>query len=163
VTLLLLFFALVRSPAHAQDSPATLKISGDVTTPLTLTIDDLKKLPRKTLSVVNPHEKKTEIYEGVLLMDLLKKAGAPQGEALRGPAMSTYLLFQAADGYRALFSLPELDPAFLDSDVLVADTLDGNPLPAKVGPFRLVAPHDKRPARWIRMLNSITVTRVPAS
>jgi DMSO/TMAO reductase YedYZ molybdopterin-dependent catalytic subunit len=94
-------------------------------------------------------------------MDLLKKAGVPQGEDLPGPAMSTYLLFQAADGYRALFSLPELDPGFLDSDVLVADTLDGNPLPAKVGPFRLVAPHDRRPARWIRMLNSITVTASP--
>jgi DMSO/TMAO reductase YedYZ molybdopterin-dependent catalytic subunit len=163
LALFLLFFSLAPSPARAQDSRAILKISGDVTTPLTLTIDDLKKLPRKTLSVVNPHEKRTEVYEGVLLMDLLQKAGVPRGEALRGPAMATYLLFQAEDGYRALFSLPELDPAFLDSDVLIADTLDGNPLPAKVGPFRLVAPHDKRPARWIRMLNSITVTRVPAT
>jgi hypothetical protein len=30
-----------------------------------------------------------------------------------------------------------------------------------LGPFRLVAPHEKRPARWVEMLKSITVARVP--
>lgn len=28
------------------------------------------------------------------------------------------------------------------------------------GPFRLVAPHEKRPARWIRMLQRIEVVKV---
>jgi hypothetical protein len=46
-----------------------------------------------------------------------------------------------------------------DSEVIVADSMDGNPLGDKLGPFRLVAPHEKRPARWIRMLRSITVVR----
>jgi hypothetical protein len=43
------------------------------------------------------------------------------------------------------------------SEVLVADTVDGVPIDAKRGPFRLIAPHDKRPARWVRMLKSIKV------
>ncbi|HWF14262.1 MAG TPA: hypothetical protein VG272_11040 [Candidatus Acidoferrales bacterium] len=30
-----------------------------------------------------------------------------------------------------------------------------------LGPFRLVAPHEKRPARWVEMVKSITVVRVP--
>jgi hypothetical protein len=30
-------------------------------------------------------------------------------------------------------------------------------LGANPGPFRLVAPHEKRPARWVRMLKSIAV------
>jgi DMSO/TMAO reductase YedYZ molybdopterin-dependent catalytic subunit len=151
--------------AFAQTAPATaeLRISGAVTTPLTLTLADLKNMPRKNLSVVNPHANKTEAYEGVLLEELLHKAGVPQGENLRGPAMATYVLAEAADGYRVIFSLAELDSGILDSDVIVADTMDGAPLGAKVGPFRLVAPHEKRPARWVRTLKSITVVHVAGS
>jgi DMSO/TMAO reductase YedYZ molybdopterin-dependent catalytic subunit len=149
-------------PAGAQTaapSAAELKVSGAVSTPLTLTVADLKKMPRKTLTVVNPHDKKTEKYEGVALQEILHKAGVPQGEALRGPAMATYVLAEAADGYRVVFSLAELDPGIIDSEVMVADTMDGAPLRDKLGPFRLVAPHEKRPARWVRMLKSLTVAR----
>jgi len=124
-----------------------------------LTVADLKKMPRQTLTVVNPHDRKTEKYEGVPLEEILRKAGVPQGDALRGPAMATYVLAEAADGYRVVFSLAELDPGIIDSEVMVADTMDGAPLGDKLGPFRLVAPHEKRPARWVRMLKSLTVVR----
>lgn len=146
---------------RAQDSSAapTLKIGGAVATPLVLTPEDLKKMPRKTLSVMNPHENKIEVYEGVLVQDVLKRAGLPQGENLRGAALATYLVFEAEDGYRVVFSIAELDSVILDSGVIVADTVDGAALPPKQGPFRLVAPHEKRPARWVRMLKSITVVR----
>ena len=150
--------------ALAQTAPATaeLRIDGTVSTPLVLTLADVKNMPRKKLTVVNPHDKKTEAYEGVLVEELLRKAGVSQGESLRGPAMATYVLAEAADGYRVVFSLAELDSGILDSEVIVADTMDGAPLGANQGPFRLVAPHEKRPARWVRMLKSITVVR-PAS
>jgi DMSO/TMAO reductase YedYZ molybdopterin-dependent catalytic subunit len=149
--------------AFAQTAPATaeLRISGAVSTPLVLTLADLKKMPRKKLTVVNPHDKKTEAYEGVLLEEVLRKAGVPQGENLRGPSMASYVLAEAADGYRVVFSLAELDSGIVDSEVIVADTMDGAPLGEKQGPFRLVAPHEKRPARWVRMLKSITVVRAP--
>jgi len=137
--------------------PSELRIGGAVSTPLVLTVADLKKMPRKTLSVMNPHDKKTETYEGVLLEEILRRAGVPHGEQLRGPSMATYVLVEAEDGYRVVFSLAELDSGILDSDVLVADTKDGAPMDAKLGPFRLVAPHDKRPARWVRMVKRITV------
>jgi DMSO/TMAO reductase YedYZ molybdopterin-dependent catalytic subunit len=142
-----------QTPAPA----AELLVSGAVATPLVLTAADLKKMPRKTLSILNPHDKKQENYEGVLLEEILRRAGVPQGEQLRGPAMATYVLAEAEDGYRVVFALAELDAGILDSGIIVADTLDGAPLPAKVGPFRLVAPHEKRPARWVRMLKSLTV------
>jgi DMSO/TMAO reductase YedYZ molybdopterin-dependent catalytic subunit len=47
--------------ASAQTAPAIaeLKISGAVSTPLVLTVADLKNMPRKKLTVVNPHDKKT--------------------------------------------------------------------------------------------------------
>jgi DMSO/TMAO reductase YedYZ molybdopterin-dependent catalytic subunit len=151
--------------ALAQTAPtaAELRINGAVATPLVLTVADLKTMPRKKLSVVNPHDKKTEAYEGVLLEELLRKAGVPQGENLRGPIMASYILAEAADGYRVIFSLAELDSGIVDSEVIVADTMDGAPLGAKLGPFRLVAPHEKRPARWVRMLKSITVARAPSA
>jgi hypothetical protein len=40
----------------------------------------------------------------------------PQGEALRGPAMTTYVLAEAADGYRVVFSLAELDSGIMESE-----------------------------------------------
>jgi len=152
--------ALCRPQAlGAQDSSSTaaLRIGGNATTPLALSLADLKAMPRQTLRVVNPHSKKTETYEGVAMEYLLQKAGFPQGEKLRGKAMATYVLATAADGYRVVFSLAELDAGVGDANVIVADTLDGAPLGANEGPLKLVAPHDKRPARWIRMVKSLTV------
>ena len=136
-----------------------MRIGGAVTTPLALTLDDLKKMPRSSLTVMNPHEKKTEKYEGVLLAELLERAGAPHGEQLRGAALMACVLAEADDGYRVVFSLAELDSGIADSGVMVADTMDGAPLGPNQGPLRIVAPHDKRPARWVRMLRSITVVR----
>lgn len=80
---------------------------------------------------------------------------------MRGVAMATYVVAEASDGYRVVFSLAELDSDFLDSEVIVADTLDGAPLGAKQGPFKIVAPREKWPARWVRMLKSLTVVKVP--
>ena len=164
----LLFFVL-SSAAFAQQTtqtkpsngPGDFRISGNVATPLDLTAADLKSMPRKTLRVDNPHSKKTEVYEGVLVEDLLKKAGVPQGEQLRGPAMASYVLIEAADNYRVVFALEEFNSSFQDSEIIVADTMDGAPIAGALGPFRLVAPHEKRPARWVEMLKSITIVRVP--
>ncbi|HEV7968059.1 MAG TPA: molybdopterin-dependent oxidoreductase [Candidatus Acidoferrales bacterium] len=149
------------APAKPSSGPTDFKISGAVTTPLDLSAADLKGMPRKTLRVENAHSKKTEVYEGVLVEDLLQKAGVPQGEQLRGPAMATYVLVEAADNYRVVFSLAEFNSSFQDSEIIVADTMDGAPIPGALGPFRLVAPHEKRPARWVEMIRSLTVVRVP--
>jgi DMSO/TMAO reductase YedYZ molybdopterin-dependent catalytic subunit len=159
-----LALSLVQQPnAPAKNSLATeLKIWGDVVTPLTLSASDLKNMPRQTLKVVNPHEKKEEVYEGVAVRELLRSAGVPQNDKLRGRAMAIYVVAEASDGYRVVFSLAELDSDFQDSEVIVADTLNSSPLGEKQGPFKMVAPHDKRPARWIRMLKSLTVQTAPA-
>ena len=148
-------------PPKPSSGPSDFKIAGAVTTPLDLTAADLKAMPRKTLKVDNAHSKKTEVYEGVLVEDLLKKAGIAQGEAMRGQAMATYVLADAADDYRVVFALAEFNSSFMDSEIIVADTMDGAPIPGALGPFRLVAPHEKRPARWVEMLKSLTVVRVP--
>lgn len=163
IAILLTACLLANAPqvtAQNASAPSVLKIDGNVTTPLTLTGADLKAMPRKVLKVVNPHDKKAETYEGVSISDLFQKAGAPAGHQLRGPMMTAYVLATASDGYRVIFSLAELDSDFADSDAIVADTLDGAPLGANEGPFKLVVPHDKRPARWVRMLQSLTISQL---
>ena len=139
---------------------AQITLTGDVEKPLTLSLDDLRRLPRETVSVKNEHAGKDEVYEGTSLAGLLKQAGVAQGARLRGKAMATCVVAEGSDGYRVVFSLAELDSDFEDSGVIVADTVDGKPLDEKLGPLRLVAPHDKRPARWVRMLRSIQVVNV---
>jgi len=110
--------------------------------------------------VLNHHDDKEETYEGVAVQELLRRAGVPQNEKLRGSAMATYVLAEATDGYTVQYSLAELDSDFQDSEVIVADTMNGSPLGQKQGPSKMVAPHDKRPARWIQMLQSLTVVTV---
>lgn len=153
--------AFLNARSQAAPSANQLVIDGDVQTPLSLSPQDLAQLPRTTITVSNEHQADKETYEGVALAELLRRAGAPQGAKLRGPAMATYVLASAADGYRVVFSLAELDSDFQDSEVIVADKMNGKPLADKVGPLRLVVPHDKRPARWVRMLESIKVVSVP--
>jgi DMSO/TMAO reductase YedYZ molybdopterin-dependent catalytic subunit len=152
--------AQANSTANAAAAPPALSIGGDVPKPLSLSMDDLKRLPRKTIHVMNEHAEKDEVYEGVPLSALLKQAGAPQGGQIRGNTMATYVLAEGSDNYQVIFSIEELDADFQNSEVLVADTVDGAPLADKIGPLRLVVPQDKRPVRWVRMLRSIQVVKV---
>jgi DMSO/TMAO reductase YedYZ molybdopterin-dependent catalytic subunit len=132
-----------------------VSVGGDVGTPLTLSTADLKSMPRTTATLESHGT--TSTYEGVLLGDVLKRAGVPLGHELMGKAVASYVLVIAADGYQALFALPELDPEFSDSQIVLADTVDGHLLNDTQGPFRVVAPHDKRAARSIRMVQKIDV------
>jgi hypothetical protein len=79
---------------------------------------------------------------------------------MAGPWMAAYVVAAAEDGYRVVFSLAELDASVRDSEALVADTVDGTPLPDGEGPFRLIVPSDKRASRWVRMLRSVTISRI---
>jgi hypothetical protein len=151
---------LVGAQATPQGiAAATLSVAGDVRTPLSITAAELKEMPRTTVDVKD-EDGRTVKYEGVLVGELLKRAGATLGSDMRGNAMTTYVLASASDGYQVLFSLAELDPAFTSSQVIVADALDGKPLFAYQGPFRIVSPKDARPARSIRMLQRLDVVRL---
>ena len=154
---------LTAAPALTQEAApsaadATLVVGGDVTQPLTLKAADLKSMPRTKVTV--SEEGKDTPYEGVLVGELLKRAGAPVGRDLSGKAVATYVRATAKDGYQVVFSLAELDPGFTSNDIIVADTIDGKPLFDYQGPLRIVAPHDKRGARSIRMLQRIEVVRL---
>ena len=129
--------------------------------PVQIAEKELAQMPRKAVTVHNPHTNADEKYEGVELSDLLTRYGAPLGKQLRGPALADYVVATGSDGYKAVFSLAEVDPSFHPGTVLVADTMDGKPLDAHTGPFRLVATEDQRPARGVRNLVSLEVKSAP--
>lgn len=144
--------------AQAQVAVTVEGIDGAKTT---YTLDQLRQMTQQSVAATNYHTKATENYAGVLLTDLLAKVNTPSGDKLRGDEMRDYVEVAGRDGYRAVFALAELDPAFQDNHVLVAITMDGKPLDDKAGPVRIVAPQDKRPARSVRMVTTITVRRAP--
>jgi hypothetical protein len=115
----------------------------------------LAGLPRTSAKVEVHGTKEQALYEGIALGDLVRRLGAPAGEAIRGAKLSIVVVLKAADGYQAVFALPELDPMFTKKTVLLADHRDGAALSIKEGPFRLVVPDDERQARWVRQIVSI--------
>ena len=143
---------------QAQDTPASVEVTGAVKQTLTLTADDLAKMPRASVRTTNNGME--TIYEGVWLHEVLKRAGVPLGSELRGKALSSYVLAQAQDGYQVVFSLGELDPAFIDNEILLADRANGKPLFGAQGKFRLVVPKDKPGARSVRMLTRLEVVQL---
>jgi len=160
LAMLLLLAAAPTGAAPGQNAAhpdAGVAIGGDVTAPFTLTAADLKAMPRTTVTTRDGD--RTTTYEGVLLGAVLTRAGVPLGRAPSGNALATYVLVTAADGYQVVYSLGEADPALTDAQLLVADLANGSPLPDSQGPMRIVAPHDTRPARSLRMLRRIDVVR----
>jgi DMSO/TMAO reductase YedYZ molybdopterin-dependent catalytic subunit len=137
----------------------TLVISGDIPSPLTLKIEDLARMPRQTVSVPDRDGTKIE-YEGVLLLEILQRAGATLGKDLRGKALASYVLAKARDGYQVVLTLAEVHPEFANESILVADKRNGKPLPADQGPLRLICANDKEGARSVRMLETLQVVRL---
>ncbi len=143
---------------RAQQAAPSIAVTGAVATPLTLTTADLAAMPRATVATNSNGISTT--YEGVWLSDVLKKAGVPLGSALRGPALSAYVVASASDGYQVVFSVGELDPEMTGGQFLLADKANGKPLFGENGAFRLVVPGDKRGARSIRMLTTLNVVQL---
>src|SRR6188472_1824877 len=92
-SLLLLSASLARpqtaSPALITRT-GTLEISGAVKQPVSLKPEALRAMPRTTVTVEEKGE--TLRYEGVLVGELLKRAGAAVGDDMRGPALQTYVI-----------------------------------------------------------------------
>ena len=136
--LILLAWATALGAGHAQDSAvqneagATVKVTGA----------EIAAMPHQKVSV-DDHGKTVAF-----------------GKSLRGKRLSSCLVAEAADGYRVVIALPELDPGFTDRVILLADKADGHPLDTKEGPFRIVVPGEKRMARWVRQVTSFKVVPV---
>jgi hypothetical protein len=134
-----------------------LSIDGEVEHLLKLNRADLGKLCHQKVTTKGSGGQESE-FEGVALVEMLRLAGVRLGDQLPGNGLATYLLVKAADGYQVVFSLTELDPAFTDRLILLADRRDQKPLVASECPLRIVI--EQSHARWVRQVVSLIIRRV---
>jgi len=80
------FLIFIVIPLYGQQPAPSIFVTGSVTTPLTLTAEALAQMPR-AMATVSSDGIDTQ-YEGVWLHEILKKAGLPAGEALRGKMLT---------------------------------------------------------------------------
>jgi hypothetical protein len=162
-SMLLIACAMTAAAQEHGDHPADGRASEPEApaSPLVVAIDatTLAGLERESVTAT-AHEKKLHC-EGVPLAALLRASKAMPAEPLRGARLASYVLVTARDGYRAVYSLAELDPTLGNRKVLLVDRCDGKPLDEDDGPLRLIAPEDARPARWVRQVQSIAVVAAP--
>jgi len=92
---------------------------------------DIEALPH--VKVTTDASGVSATFEGVPLRAVLEKAGVGFGETLKGKRMASCLLVEAADDYRVVIALPEIDPRFTDKQVILAFSRDGKPLDDKEG------------------------------
>jgi hypothetical protein len=147
-------FLLMVPVLSAQTLPVT---NADGRT-VTLTAAQIANAPHVSVSV-RDHDTPAQ-FDGVPLATLLSMAGVELGDKLRGSRMTEVLLVEAADGYKVVFALAEIDPAFATREIIVADKRDGKPLDAREGPLRIVALGDKRPARWVRQVTALKIMAI---
>jgi len=149
---------IATGPDAAVAAPTVLTVAGAVPAQLTLTAEDLAKMPRATAALTS--DGTTVTYEGVLLYDILVKAGWQFGRGMTGKPMASYVLATGKDGYQVVFALAEIDPLFGGAKVIIADKADGVALPGRELPFRVVVPGDKMHARSIYSLVKLEVVRL---
>lgn len=154
--------ALTLSAASPLTPGAAVVLTIDSTpTPLQLTAADIAAMRHNSVSWTV--HGKTLACAGPWLTDVLARAGVPAGEAVRGAALSRVVSAIGADGYRAVFTVGELDHMLGNAPVIVADQCDGHALTDADGPLRLVASTDKRGARSVKQLVRLSVVQLAAA
>ncbi|MEZ4457998.1 MAG: hypothetical protein R2882_15850 [Gemmatimonadales bacterium] len=124
-----------------------------------VTASQLAALPRETVRA-RIHEDPERAWTGVQLHHLIKLVHYPI-DSLRGRRLADVLVVEAADGYRAIFSLAELAPDLGGRGALLVDRADGAGLPVADGPLRLLVPYETRPTRWVRQVVRLRIVSVP--
>ena len=167
-------YHLAGIPLEVDLTTFRLEVKGKVKTPLSLSLDDLKKFePVETVAVnqcsgnsrgfFKPRVGGGQLgngamgnarWKGARLKDVLEKAGVEAGaKQLVCDGLDVPVLPQTPDFLKALM----IDHA-LDGEVLLAYEMNGEPLPMLNGfPLRLVVP-GYYGTYWVKHLNQLTVT-----
>src|SRR5258706_16024092 len=145
---------LLCGPAAADPPAIGLRVTGLDGTEIRINSEQWAVLPHEAVDVID-HGGAQVHFEGVPAREILKLAGAPLGKEMRGANLALYVVAEARDGYRVVYSLTEFDNGFTDTTILVADKRDGKSLSADEGPLRIVVPGEKRQGRWTRQLDAL--------
>ena len=141
----------------------SITITGEVETPLILTVDSLKKMEIATLDSSNivcqsgAIMNQSKSSRGILLKDILSKAKLHQQNH---KDRNFYIVARASDGYKATFSWAELFNNPTGEHTYVIFEENNLPLTTK-GAMMLNSNHDiKTGPRHVNWLKSIEVKRV---
>src|SRR5262249_23477127 len=140
-------------------------VTGLVDNPLTLTAADLQSLPSQTVDVtfMAAGQPQQHSYVGVLLSDVIAKAGLTLDPNVKNQALHRYLVVHAVDGYEVVISWGEIDPKFGNNPYLLAWEQDGQQLTGDDGPVRLVTPGDVAGGRYVTGVRSIEVRDIDSA
>ncbi len=157
VSLLFLGAISVATMAHAWDT-ISFSVGGQVQNPGQIHLKDLLALPKTTQNVTYfaGGSVKTEAFSGVLLWDLLQKAGINLNPNIKNDILRKYVVVIGADGYQVVFGVGELAPNFGGHQIMIAYLSNGQPIgnPAYA---RIVAPGDKQGGRFVSNIARIEV------
>ncbi len=134
----------------------TIHVAGKTST---LSLGDLQAMPQRTMVVHNGHSNVDESYTGVGLSDLLARYGFTLENGGAKKVYHSYVRAEGTDHYFVLYSASELEPGLHTADAIVALTVNGKPL-TEDGQFKFVAGAEKKPARWVTNLSSLTIVTV---
>ncbi len=138
-----------------------VQVSGAVKTALTLKVDDLKAFPAEQIVSVTVTrrvgDKETaSTVRGVKLTAVLDRAGLASTD--QNDWKQATVMAVATDGYRAVFSWPELFNTDIGAGALLVFERDGQPLADREGRIALVSARDQRSGpRSVRWLARIEV------
>lgn len=148
---------VLTQPVRAQ-SPAPLTVIVDGVA-RSVPATSLRAMPRDTMQVTF-HDQPPVTYQGIPLAAILKSVGV-RTDSVRGPALATRIVTESADGSRVVLALADLDPSLGAKRVLLADRMDGKPLPANEGPWRLLVGGEQLPSRSARQVLRIRIASEP--
>jgi hypothetical protein len=147
---------LSASPADSRAAePATPSIALEgllrPSTPRSITVAELEKLPLTEYTTFNPYDKRRVRYRGVLLRDLAAALALPAADRM---------VVTAIDAYRAEFTSSE----WKRWDIMLATQVDRKHIGVKdSGPARIVFPYDTAPdidrqlynPKWVWLIKSL--------
>lgn len=157
-----LFAGLAVAAAFAAGPTTQFTLSGSVLQPGSYGLGDLQALPAVTQTVdyTAAGLPQTRTYTGTPLWGLINNAGLVTNPAIKNDVLNKYVLATGSDGYKIVFSLGELSPAFGNRPDLVAyaQITDGVSGPLGGDGFaRVTAPGDIRGGRYVSNLVSLAV------
>jgi hypothetical protein len=142
---------------------STVLLLGDIADPGIYNLPDLTPVTTQTATYTAGGTPVTDTYTGITLWDLLGDAGGVTVTPAKNDILGKYVVATGSDGYKAVFSLGEIDPGFGDQPVLVAYGDTGRQLgPSGTdGLARMVVPGDKAGGRYVSDLVKLQVDSVP--
>jgi DMSO/TMAO reductase YedYZ molybdopterin-dependent catalytic subunit len=149
--------------ASPEATAATHSLSGELITPATISLEELRALEHETATWADKdgaHAVTRVRLDRLLLRHGFVEGGSAASPKDKHPGWRAVVIASARDGFEAVFSLGELLETLGSTRVLVVRELDGKPLPPKVGPLRLVVLTDRKPSRSLYQLNALRVVNL---